>query len=119
MTAATRSEPSSAPARAFPDYLFAGLFLEPPKLPRYRHVGLTALDVPPMGDPRWRDWTRGLSAFIASEPRTWADLAAWASLVRLKEELLRQMLAALEELDEAFTVGADETLTWRHKPAHD
>lgn len=111
-----RSDPSPAPApRQAPASFYAGLFVAPPQLARYRHPGLTVFDIPPTSDPRWWGWTRELAAFL-DRPRTWAELTAWSSLVRLKGELLRHMLAALEEMDDAGTSGADEELVWRHYP---
>lgn len=86
-----------------------------PRPGRYKHPGLTVYSIPPMQDARWWGWTRRLAGFL-DQPRTWRDLDVYCATVRLKGELLRHMLGALEHYGDAGTKGEGEELTWRHYP---
>lgn len=92
----------------------------PPAQPPPSRFAALALDlprdtVPPVSDARWWGWTRPLSDYL-SAPRTWAELVQWGKGQRIRVEVLRHLLAALEYMGEADTVGSDHWLTWMHRP---
>jgi hypothetical protein len=66
---------------------------------------------PPASDPRWAEWSKPVAAYL-SEPRSWADLRAWSRKERINGNLLRHILAWLEEHRLASSRNQGRALVW-------
>jgi len=74
--------------------------------------------VAPVGDARWHEWTRPLYELLA-RPRRWTRMMQWCEALGVSESMLRQMVAALEELNEAESVRHGTEMVWRRKLPRD
>lgn len=71
--------------------------------------------IPCAGDPRWFGLTRPLHSFLSGHEDGcgWPALMGWGAHNGVRLEQLRQLLAALECMGDAYTVGDDVRLRWR------
>lgn len=88
-----------------------------PLIPKGRHQEESQV-VHPLADPIWIGRTRWLAAFL-SRARRWEDLLARAKREGVQEAMLRQLVAVLEETDEAETVRHGRRTIWRRRVARE
>lgn len=82
-----------------------------PLIPRGRHQE-DAQIVHPLANPVWVERTRWVVGFLV-RAREWSALVARARQEGVQEAMLRQLVAALEELGEAEAVRHGRRVLWR------
>ena len=68
--------------------------------------------IPPLASTVWEGWSRELLAFLQVAPRDWASIEAWAKQTKTTGNVLRNMLAYLEEKRLISAAELEERVVW-------